>query len=116
VRRSCLGSLLILAGASLKAPAFAVTYCVGSAAKLSGSLTPLVTSPYSADPRFVNPAASNFALRDGSFHLNKGAGVPPWYGAYIWRQDVYGRLRVRTEKPDVGALENQAGLFHDGFA
>jgi hypothetical protein len=74
-----------------------------------------VTSPYSADPRFVNPAADDFEFRDDSFYLKKGLGVPTCYGEYTWQHDVYGRLRVRTGKLDVGALENQTGLFHDGF-
>ena len=78
-------------------------------------MTPLVTSPYCADPRFVNPAADDFEFRDDSFCLNKGLGVPPWYGEHTWQQDVYGRSRARTGKLDVGALENQTGLFHDGF-
>jgi len=81
----------------------------------SGNLTPLATSPYSADPRFVNPAAGNFELRNDSFYLNKGLGVPPWYGEYTSQQDVYGRPRIKTGKLDVGALENQTGLFYDGF-
>lgn len=44
MRRSCLVSLLILAGASLNAPAFAASYCVGSAAELSGALSSATAS------------------------------------------------------------------------
>jgi hypothetical protein len=81
----------------------------------SGNLTPTVTSPYTAEPRFVNAAAKNFELRDDSFYLNKGLGVPPWYNEYTSQQDAYGRTRNKSGALDVGALENQTGLFHDSF-
>ncbi len=81
---------------------------------LSGTLTPTLTSPYNNDPGFVNAAAGNYQLRNDSYYINRGLGVPPYYDAYTKSTDVYGGIRKNLGIMDVGALENQT-LFSNGF-
>jgi len=81
---------------------------------LSGNLTPNATSPYTEIPGFVNAAGGNFRLRNDSFYINKGLGVPPHYAGNTNSYDVHGGIRTNLGVMEVGALENQT-MYADGF-
>lgn len=82
-----------------------------------GNLPRTIERPLGGDPRFVDPAAGDFALREDSPLLNRGVlplpGVYPQFNGF----DVAGGLRNRFGAIDVGALELQAldPVFRDGF-
>lgn len=79
----------------------------------SGNLAPVFTRPVAGSPGFVDAAAGDFRPRDDSPLLNRGLGVPNFYGYESY--DLDGNQRVRNGVLDVGAYENQAFVFANGF-
>jgi len=78
-----------------------------------GTITPTITRAITGPPGFVDAAAGNFRLRNDSPLLNRGLGVPAFYGYNSF--DLDGAQRVRNGVLDVGAFENQPFVFANGF-
>ena len=82
---------------------------------IGGALPLAVSDALSGDPRFVDPANSDFRLRDDSPFINLGlANVP---NAPVSMLDLDANLRQRFAATDPGPYENQTWdfLFADGF-
>lgn len=80
---------------------------------ITGNLAPTITRAVTGPPGFVDAAAGNFRPRNDSPLLNRGLGVPNFYGYNNF--DLDGGARVRSGVLDVGAYENQAFVFANGF-
>lgn len=80
---------------------------------VNGNIAPTITLPIAGTPGFVDAAAGDFRLRNDSPLIDRGLGVPAYYGYNFF--DLDGRNRVRNGVPDVGAYENQVFVFADGF-
>lgn len=80
---------------------------------ITGNLAPTTTRAVTGPPGFVDAAAGNFRPRNDLPLLNRGLGVPNFYGYNNF--DLDGGARVRTGVLDVGAYENLAFVFANGF-
>jgi hypothetical protein len=65
--------------------------------------TLLANNLTAGNPKFVNRAAGNFHLLNGSPAINQGTKTPPLGG--LGTQDIDGTARVKGTKPDIGADE-----------
>lgn len=79
---------------------------------VTGNVTPTITNAVAGDPGFVDAPSGNFRLRNDSAMIDRGFGVPAFYG--FRSIDLDGNPRVQSGALDLGAYENQ-WLFGDGF-
>ncbi len=80
-----------------------------------GNLPLVATHPLSGDPRFVDPANSDWRLRDDSPFINQAVGAIFDYPVSAF--DLSGSPRVRFSAQDPGPYENQTWdfIFRDSF-
>jgi len=79
----------------------------------TGNVTPTEFGNVTESPRFVDPAARNYRLRNDSPLLNRALATPNYYSYSV--ADLDGANRIQTTYPDLGAYENQDAVYSDGF-
>jgi hypothetical protein len=80
-----------------------------------GTIVPSQSNGSTLDPRFVDPDANDWRLRDDSPYIDRGLAPLPIYGQ--GSRDVANAPRTQFAAQDAGAFENQTrtALFGDGF-